>query len=333
MAFHGEGKGLEGIGPGMRVLVLTNMYPTRKKPAFGTFVQEQVEALRREGVEIEVLSVDGSKFKLNYLWGVFRLWGRLLHRRYDLIHAHYVFSGIIARAQFVCPVVVTHHGLEAFMTWQRIPSRLIIPLVDRVILVSEQQREKLGCKNGKAAVIPCGVDLQLFQPASGEEARKQLGLPLDKKLVLFFGHSRPEKRYDIAKAAIDLVRKEDPAVELVLVSNKPHESMPAYMSACDALLLVSDGEGSPTVIKEAMACNLPVVSVAVGDVPAVIGGVDGCYLCKQEPGDAAEKILLALRRGQRTNGRQKVASLEDSVIAKRILAVYREVVPDEKHKA
>src|SRR5512138_477787 len=106
----------------MKVLVLTNMYPKPDKPGFGIFVREQVESLRKEGAEVDVLFIDGSRRKLNYLWGIFRLWGRLLGHRYDLIHAHYVFSGMVARTQFLYPVVVTHHGLEVFMTWQRVPS-------------------------------------------------------------------------------------------------------------------------------------------------------------------------------------------------------------------
>jgi teichuronic acid biosynthesis glycosyltransferase TuaC len=100
------------------------------------------------------------------------------------------------------------------------------------------------------------------------------------------------------------------------------------MNACDALLLVSDAEGSPMVIKEAMACNLPVVSVPVGDVPGVIGGTEGCYLCRQDPSDAAEKLGLALRRLERTKGREKVTSLEQGIVARRIMEVYKETVRD-----
>jgi glycosyltransferase involved in cell wall biosynthesis len=318
-----------GRGGGMKVLVVTNMYPTQDKPAFGVFVQEQVEALRKEGVEIDVLFVDGSRSKLNYIWGFFRFWGRLLKRRYDLIHAHYIFSGIIARAQFLYPVVLTHHGLEAFMTWQRIPSRLIIPFVNMVILVSQEQKEKLRCE--KAEVIPCGVNFDLFKPTPKDKAREKLNLPLDKKLVLWVGqHTRPEKRFDIVQAAVAQARERDPSIELVLVSGQPHELVPIYCNACDVLPLVSDGEGSPMVIKEAMACNLPIVSVPVGDVPEVIGGTDGCYLCTQEPLNIAEKLHLALRNGKRTNGREKIKHLELSIIAKRIITLYREVLREKK---
>jgi len=102
------------------------------------------------------------------------------------------------------------------------------------------------------------------------------------------------------------------------------------MNACDVLVLVSDGEGSPMVIKEAMACNLPIVSVPVGDVPEVLGNTEGCYLCTQEPQDVAEKLELALRRGKRTNGRKTISHLEIGAISRRIITVYRNVLK-EKH--
>jgi glycosyltransferase involved in cell wall biosynthesis len=308
----------------MKVLVLTNMYPSAEKPASGTFVQEQVEALRKEGIDIDVFLVDGSEHKINYLWGIFRFWGHLLKHRYDLIHAHYVFSGLIARTQCLYPIVLTHHGPE-FWSWQFTPCKIITPLVNKVILVSPEMDERLKYK--KAIIIPCGIDFDLFRPMPREEARKKLDLPMGKKLVLWAGHyQRPEKRFDIVKAALGIAREKDPSIELVLVTKQPHDVVPTYMNACDALLLVSDAEGSPMVVKEAMACNLPVVSVRVGDVPEVIGGTEGCYLCTQEPADVAEKLVMALSQPRRTNGRENIKHLEQGAIARRIKEVYQGVV-------
>jgi teichuronic acid biosynthesis glycosyltransferase TuaC len=316
----------------MKVLVVTNMYPTPEKPALGTFVKEQVDSLKKEGVDVDVFGVDGSKNKLAYLWGLFRFWARLLHQRYDIIHAHYVFSGFIARAQYLYPVVLTHHGLEVFKTWQRFPCRIITPLVDQVILVSEEQKRKLGCKT--AEIIPCGINLEFFKPVPREEARRKLSLPLDKKLVLWVGnHLRPEKRFDIVEVAIALARAKDPSIELVLVDGQPHEVVPLYMSAGDAVLLVSDAEGSPMVIHEAMACNLPIVSVPVGDVPEVISGTGGCYLCAQNPADVAEKLALALKFPGRTNGREHIKYMEEGTTARRILSLYRQVLQKRNRSA
>ena len=308
----------------MKVLVLTNMYPSENRTAFGIFIEEQVASLQKEGVEVDVLFVDGAKSKLNYLWGIFRLWGRLLTHRYDLIHAHYVFSGMIARTQFLCPVVLTHHGPE-FWNWQFTPCRIITPLVDKVILVSPEMYDRL--KFEKAQVIPCGVDFDLFKPMPKEQAREELGLPQDKKLILWVGDfKRPEKRFDIVQKAVALAKEKDPTIDFLLVVGKSHHEIPKYMNAGDVLLLTSDAEGSPMVIKEAMACNTPVVSVPVGDVAEVIGGTDGCYLCTQDPTDVAEKLHLALSYGGRTDGREKTSHLELGQIAKRIVSQYQEVL-------
>jgi teichuronic acid biosynthesis glycosyltransferase TuaC len=312
----------------MRVLELTNMYPTPERPALGTFVHDQVEAVRKEGVKIDVFVVNGWKNKLNYIWGIFRFWARLLTRRYDIIHAHYVFSGIIARTQFFYPVVLTHHGLEAFLGWQRFPSGLITRLVDKVIVRTQEMKDKLNDR--KAEIIPAGIDFSLFQPIPREEARQKLNIvPSDRKLVLMLwggGELRREKRLDIAKSAVSLAQKKDASIELMVLTDKPHDQIPLYMNACDALLLVSTAEGSPNVVKEAMACNLPVVSVPVGDVPDLIGDTEGCYLCSYDPSDVAEKLGLVLKNPGRTDGRTKISHLDQSNIAKRIIAVYQDVL-------
>jgi glycosyltransferase involved in cell wall biosynthesis len=305
------------------------MYPTTDMPWAGTFVRDQVEALRKEGVDVDVFFVHGKQSKLNYFLGIPRLWTWLVTHRYDLIHAHYHYAGIIARMQFQYPVVLTHHGPEVFMTKERFSCRMITPLVDQVILVSREQKQKLNFE--KAVVIPCGIDFNLFSPMPRDEARKKLGLPIDKKLVIWAGdHSRPEKRFDIVQAAVGLAQKGDPSIELVLVSGLPHDAVPVYMNASDVLLLVSDGEGSPMVVKEAMACNLPVVSVPVGDVSEVIGGTEGCYLCSQDPHDVAEKLRLVLNQPRRTNGREMIKHMEQSVVAQQIVNLYEEVLSRKK---
>ena len=305
----------------VKVLFLTNMYPTPDMPSFGTFVQDQEKSIRREGVKIDILLINGRKSRINYFTGILRFWKQILTRDYDVIHAHYFYSGIIARLQTFLPVVLTHHGPEVFMTWERFPARFITPFMEKIILVSPEQ--KLRLRHKTAEVIPCGVDFKTFQPVPRDAARKKLNLPLDKKLVLWAGeYFRPVKRWDIVQAAIAEAKKQDPQIELILLSGKPHAEVPLYMSACDALLLVSDGEGSPMVVKEAMACNLPIVAFPTGDVAEVVGGTKGCFLCSQEPVEVAGKICLAVREPQRSNGRERIVHLEQGAIARRIISVY-----------
>jgi glycosyltransferase involved in cell wall biosynthesis len=310
----------------MRVLIVTNLYPTPDEPSFGTFVKSQVDELRAAGVELEILFINGRKRKWNYLLGVLRLWWHLLRHKYDLIHAHYIFAGVIARLQWSYPVVVTHHGIEVVHdTWVAKLVRFTHPWFDRVIVVSQPMKEKLN--DPAIHLIPCGINLKQMRPMPQAEARAHLGLPQDKKLILWAGeHWREEKRFYIVEQAVALLQKELPEAELVLVSGQPHTVIPFYMNGCDVLALTSTYEGSPMVIKEAMACNLPLVSTDVGDVAEVIAGVEGCYLCEATPEDVAQKLRQALAWGQRTKGRDKIEHLSAERAAQKVIALYHELV-------
>ncbi len=306
-----------------RVLVVTNMYPDEQNPDFGTFVHEQVESLQKLGLNVDVLVVGGKRRKLSYFDGVRRFRRRLRERRYDLIHAHYVFSGIVARLQRGHPVLVSFHGAAEMVGWVGLLCRLLAPFVDAVTVTSQEHKAQLGRRD--AHVIPCGVDLDLFVPMPKREARMRLRFAEGRKLVLFVGILRPEKRLDVIKAAVELLQRDDPTVELIVVTGEPHERIPLYMNACDVLALASDYEGSPVVIKEAMACNLPIVSVDVGDVAHMVGGTEGCYICQRDPADMAEKLNLALSRGQRTDGRRAIRGLGLESTVEGVLHLYEEL--------
>lgn len=311
----------------MKVLVVTNMYPTADMPAFGTFVYDQVQALRREGVSVDVFFVNGRVSAWNYLWGFFRFWRSLQGRRYDLIHAHYVLSGVLARAQWGRKIVLTHHGPEVlgYPRWQAWLCKLITPLCDEVIYVSEEIRQRLHDENGW--VIPCGVNLDDFVPIPRDEARSRLGLPGEARLVLWAGeYWRPEKCFWLVRESMKLVHDTLPDAALVLLSKKPHDVVPIYMSACDALVLTSVAEGSPMVIKEAMACNLPIVSVRVGDVAEIVGDTRGCAVAERDPRDISAKLIDILREPFRSDGRARIAHLCHDQIAHRILDVYAHAI-------
>jgi glycosyltransferase involved in cell wall biosynthesis len=296
------------------------MYPDAENPDFGTFVQEQVEGLRATGLELQVLVVGGKRNKLSYVEGARRFRQRIGEQRYDLVHAHYVFSGIVARLQRSLPLVVSFHGAAEMVGWVGLLCKVLAPLADAVTVTSLEHRAQLGRHD--AHVIPCGVDLDLFVPMRKEVARERLGLPLDKGLVLFVGILRPEKRLDVIRAAVGLLQGQGESVDLVVVTGQPHERIPLYMNACDVLVLASDFEGSPVVIKEAMACNLPIVSVDVGDVAQVIGCTEGCFICERDPEDMAQKVQWVLARGQRTNGRQAISRLGLDGTVYGVLRVY-----------
>src|SRR5579872_292919 len=156
----------------MRVLTVTNMFPTERSPQFGIFVQEQVNSIRALGHEVDVLFINAREGHLRYKGyaaGVPRLWARLRRSRYDVIHAHYVFSGMIARAQRSAPLVLTHHGPELVDPWQGPLCRWTRSWADRTIVVAPWMVPVLGLDD--VDVIPCGIDLSLFQSMDQTEAR------------------------------------------------------------------------------------------------------------------------------------------------------------------
>lgn len=316
----------------MKVLVLSGMYPTPDNPAKGIFVKEQVDSLRELGVSVDVLPIKGKRGKLKYVYGMLQFLFALRGKKYDLIHAHHVYCGVIARLQPIYPVVLTHHGMEVIGEGPLLSllCRLLSRLVQGVIVTSPELYKAIDLHD--ARVIPCGVDLNLFHPISRCEARRTIGLSQSStRYILFTGHfegvPRREKRLDIIQAAVNIAQENDPDIELLIISRVPHNMMPYYINASNVVVMASDYEGSPMIIKETMACNIPIVSVRVGDVADVISDTDGCYLCERTPGDMATKIGLALSRPLgRTNGREHIQHLSLQATADKLMNLYSRVV-------
>lgn len=315
----------------MRLLVVTNLYPTPEDMSFGTFVDEQVKVLRVRGVEVDVLFVNGRKNRLNYLWGPLRLWKMMLSKKYDLIHAHYVLAGVIARCQLTTPLIQSFHGAGEMEGWQGWLCKRLSVLVDGATVTSKRHHADLGMAD--ARVVPCGADMELFRPMPKDECRRKLGLSLEEKLPLFAGAQRPEKRVPLIKEAVSLVAKDNPKVRLLLASGIPHAEIPIWMNAADCLILASDWEGSPVVIKEAMACNLPVVTVDVGDTAEVIDGVEGCWLSEQTAVDLATNINSALAFEGHCGGREAISKISLDHTIESVLKLYEDVLNDKRRKS
>ncbi|MCX7707310.1 MAG: glycosyltransferase [Anaerolineae bacterium] len=276
--------------------------------------------------------MDGSRSKAAYLRGIGRVRRALATARYDLIHAHYVFSGMVALVgrRWRVPILLTHHGIETQRSWTAPLCRWTSRCVERTVVTSRRVRDALGRPD--VEIVPCGVDTDLFQPVPQAEARAALGLPPDQRLVLFAGMRRPEKRFDLVEAAVNQVQKDLAGVRLLVAEAEPHERMPLFMNAADVLILASEAEGSPMVIKEAMACNLPIVAVDVGDVAEVIGDTAGCFVVQRDVEALAEGLRAALAFGRRTAGRQALfrrppgaPPLTLTAVAERLEAIYREL--------
>ena len=323
------------------VLVVTNLWPTQADPSFGSFVKAQMESLRPLGVAYDVLFVNGRASRWNYLRGVRELHQQLGAKRYDLIHAHFGFSGWVARCQLRVPVVISFMGDDVLGRpkksgrntlsghFLKISGFIFARLATAVIVKSRQMAATLRMPS--AHVIPNGVDLNLFRPMEQAEARKILGLDPAKKFVLFpYNPKEVRKRFDLIEAAVELARKEIPALEILMARGLPQQQLPLYMNAADVLVMASMSEGSPNAVKEAMASNLPVISVDVGDVIDLIGATDGCYLVPRNAAAVAEKIVDVCRRGRRTNGREWISRLSMESVAQQIVSLYADTVRDKR---
>ena len=117
--------------------------------------------------------------------------------------------------------------------------------------------------------------------------------------------------------------------DLIVAWGVPHADMPFLLNACDALVFTSMQEGSPNAVKEALACNLPVVSVPVGDVAFRLTGIEGCELCADDrPESIAAALERVLRSGRRSAGRDAVSHLDERRLTQAVIAVYEGVLVD-----
>ena len=302
------------------------MYPSPEKPAYGAFVWQQAQQLRQFGHTVDVINILGFRSKLNYLKGAVEVLQKTRRTAYDIVHAHYGLSAFPAWFRLQPPLVLTLHGGDVLGTGlERLLSRVIWRFADTVIVVSEEMRRRIP-----GIVIPCGVDLNVFRPIDRDEARSRLGWPMDKYLILFpFDPARPVKRYDLAKAAVEQLAQAGVDVELVTVCNVENREMPWYYSAADAMVLCSDREGSPTAVKEALACNLPVVATDVGDVQEILRGVEGTRISTQEVSEIARNLreVLDVPRSGALEGPAAMARYDQALTVEKIISVYNKVLP------
>jgi teichuronic acid biosynthesis glycosyltransferase TuaC len=316
----------------MRVLMLTSVWPTAEHPELAPFVVRQADFLRKQGVAVDVFPVRGRKHPAAYWQARRKVQSLLAQVPYDLVHAQWAQSALAALPSGP-PLVVTFRGSDvegipsasrrrtlAGWALQRI-SCSVARAANEAILVAERMARLLPRR--EYHVIPSGLDLDLFQPCPQSEAQAPLGLNPGQRYVLFAASpENPVKRFGLAQAAVERL---DPGLDakLIVASGVDPRLMPLYMNACDVLLLTSLHEGSPNVVKEALACNLAVVSTDAGDVATQIRNVDGCALCERaDPEALAAALTAVLKRRQRVEGRAAVNALDESLMTRRVIGVY-----------
>jgi teichuronic acid biosynthesis glycosyltransferase TuaC len=317
-----------------RRLKIIHIIPYHPSPSSFIFAKRQVEDLSVLGHINEVFYFNTSFSIIGFYRQLVRI--RKLVKRFnpDVIHAHYgTINGFFASFIKNVPLVVSFHGSDLNYTkdvhWFREKlgkrlSRIAAQRAQHIICVSELLQAKLPIGKEKSSVVPSGVNTENFKKLDRSSCKRELKLS-DSKNYLFFNANNPiVKRLDIALETVDLLK--DLHVELLTLKGDidPAE-IPVYLNASVAVLLCSDSEGSPMVIKEAMACGLPIVSTDVGDVKSAITHVDNCFIIPQNPALIAEKIrFIITSQVERTNGLEqiKILGLDQVSVVKKIEAIY-----------
>ncbi len=299
-------------------------------------IKSQGESLKKEGVDIDFFTIKNKGFK-GYLKSISILKSYIKKEEYSIIHAHYGLSAIVAFfAKKKEKMVVSFMGDDLvgandYSGRVTTISRLIIVLnkffaryfFHYNIVKSKEMLDVLSLPN--SMVISNGVNYKRFYEIDKIDARKYFNEGVDAKRVLFCSNpDRPEKNYKLAKEAMDLLEEKN--IELKHLDGIEQDRLVYHYNAADCLLLTSFHEGSPNVVKEAMACNIPVVSTNVGDVNEVIRSTGGCYVTSFEPKDVANKLKRALAFNKRTKGREDIKHLEESVVAKKIINIYNKIL-------
>lgn len=322
--------------------MVTGIYPTAARPDKGTYIKSQVDSLIAAGIEVEVIHPRPGPVPLRYALAISQVFLKTLTKQFDIVHGHYGLWCLTTRIQWTTPVVASFLGSDilgvvnaegkysAFGNLVAGISRWLCKHVDAVIVKSDEM--KSAAQGGdNIFVIPNGVDFEVFRPAPRAEVRAALGWNLDRLYVLFGNDPRRMvKNYPLAQAAVERLRARGVEAELVVANGLPHEKVADYINASNVLILTSLTEGSPNIVKEAMACNVPVVSTDVGDVSQIIAHTAGCAIAPAEPEALAAALEKALRYTEPTTGRADIAHLDRAVVAQQVLAIYERTMRGKK---
>ena len=316
----------------MKILIVAS----DKGGHFAPFIEEQIAALQNIGVHVVRYAVTGKGI-LGYLRELPALKQMIRAEQPDVVHAHFGLSGVLANLQRVVPVVTTYHGSDINVPKILRFSKIAMRLSAWNIFVSQRNVAIAKPKN-KYTMLPCGVNIpkpwcemqnQMFEQLTLNQWVQGI-LKKDVKHVLFAGaFDNAVKDSALAQVTINQLSSKGIQVELIELKGYNRDQVTALMYNCHALLMTSKTEGSPQVVKEAMACGCPIVSVDVGDVAERIEGVEGCHVVPtRDPQDIAAVLQKAIAYEGKTNGREKIIEmgLTNSQVAERLMAIYKSLV-------
>ena len=326
-------------------MILRVMHVVPLAPDGGTsgFIQRQINGLAESGVEGRMVFFGGSAMLSHphRIPGGFAAIRREIRAfRPDIVHAHW--GSLLAFATALAslcgpPLVITYRGSDINPVpsepWIRslirvACSQLAVLRASAVICVSDELRDRLWSRRGLVRIVPDGTDVSLFKPLDKLECRRKLNWPFDESVVFFYEGGRPEvKRRDLADASLEEARKLlGPCRLEVMGSDVPHGRVPLLLNASDCLLMTSDFEGSPNIVREALACNTPIVSVDVGDVRRWIAGLEGTRMVSRDPAEIGLALAEIIASGLRPTAKSKTAQFSDESSRNAVLETYHQVL-------
>lgn len=317
----------------MKVLIITSVYPTLSNPYSGLYVKEQIDSikLKYSNVKFDVYYIDHYKGKFEYIKSIINVNSLIRNNNYDVIHIHYGIAGLFLLNPFkhkTPPVVVTFHGSDIQPNGgngklSEYISKTIAKRANAVIVLNNTMSKIVSKYNANRLIIPCSVNLKIFRKKYHNQNKKPI-------IIFPSNRTRAVKNYALFRQVLDILKKEyglDPIEREI--KNMSREQVADLFSNADLLLMTSKSEGSPQVIKEAMACDLPCVSTPVGDVNVLLDGVKDSYVSKEH--SASELAALSYqslkRKGKGISGREKCIKLgiDSDNIAIRIYNLYQEI--------
>ena len=308
------------MDPKLKILFISR-YKENFDKHISPIVLNQGESLVKLGHSVDYYIISDNTI-WGYLHSMHKLRKKLQTSKYDIIHAHYSITAIFASIMlFPRKIAVSLMGSDTSRKglMNLIIKFFILFIWDIVIVKSARMK---ACYNlSKIKIIPNGVDFDRFRPIDKFVAKKKVGFdPMKKNVVFIADKTRQEKNVRLAREAI--IELNNPSLVLHELYPINHKLIPYYLNASDVVLLTSIHEGSPNIIKEAMACNIPVVSTDVGDVKQNIGNTAGCFITSFEPYDVMSKLELALQFDGRTKGRKDLKHLKSNILSQKLVDIY-----------
>jgi teichuronic acid biosynthesis glycosyltransferase TuaC len=331
------GRIIDGCSPKGAIRVL-HVIPGEDRRNNLIFAQRQVASLRHAGAEVEKFFLGNRTSPLRVIQECLRLRRKVQDFRPHVIHAQYgTVTAMLCALATASPLIVTFHGSDLNPVPSANPIRTILGRffsqiaalrASHIICVTRQLRDRLWWRRNRVSIIACGVNLEMFRPRPKQEARQELGWSSNVPVVLFNTGKEPTvKRLDVAETAVEIVKKMFGDLRFeVLRGEVDPDRIAVYMNGADCLLVTSDYEGSPSVVKEAMACNLPVVSVDVGDIRERLESVEPSRIVDHDPQKLGSAVTEILELKRRSNGRERIQELSEERVADRVLEIYQQVL-------